>query len=155
MGIAIVILLGGLSCLFGLLTGEYFHRKSLGEESGKICKTSRSSIEASKLAGTFLKRRDWVCRLDVCFSSYHRKASGNMGREYLPAIINGWWAYSGTNADICRHIRLCHFLGCEFILRQIGSEEERKGQKGQESIKMNPKLKREGIDFSYPYNKKL
>lgn len=58
MGIAIVIIMGMVSCLVGLLMGYYFDSESSGSESKRVCNTSRNSIKASKLIGEFLKCRE-------------------------------------------------------------------------------------------------
>ena len=154
MGIAIVIIMGMVSCLVGLLMGYYFDSESSGSESKRVCNTSRNSIKASKLIGEFLKCREWVCRLHVCRSGEHIMQNGVKGRVYLDAIGSGWWVYSGTNTDLCKYFRLWHFLGYEIILRQEGETDELDDTAEQVKTYMRPEFKRDGIDYSYPYNKK-
>lgn len=154
MGISIVIIMGIVSCLIGLLMGYYFDSESSGSENKRVCDTSRNSIEASKLIGKFLKCREWVCRLNVCLSGEHIMKNGVKGRVYLDAIGSGWWVYSGTNIDLCKYFRLWHFLGYEIILRQEGETDELDKTAEQVKTYMRPEFKREGIDYSYPYNKK-
>lgn len=147
MAIGYLIILGIIFFSIGAIRGSLLNEKS----AGTVCETSRNFRKSAKVMGEFLRKRSWVCRLDVCKTRPFRDVNGTVRRMRLPAIKATEWIYSGRG--IGDFVRICHFLGCEVILRQVGSvKEEDELEFTQIKTKMRPEFVNKGIDFTYDNN---
>ena len=121
-----VIIIGmlcvGICYLYGSMKGEEAVEKEKLDEVEKVCTTSRDAYEASRLIAQFMKPRRWVCRMDVCY--YEKKRPEGITQKMWMADEEEpkGWSEDGIGFHECTFIRLCHYLGCEVIVRQVGSD---------------------------------
>lgn len=147
MSIGYLVILGIVFFSIGAIRGSLLNEKS----ARTVCETNRNSRKSAKVMGEFLRKRSWVCRLDVCKTRPVRDANGTVRRISLPGIKATEWIYSGRG--IGDFVRICHFLGCEVILRQVDSvKEEDEAEFTQIKTKMRPDFVNKGIDFTFENN---
>lgn len=101
----ILILVGVIVC--------YEHRISVLLNMPASCPPLDDGLESAKAIGRFLSKR----------------ANGNLQiligeagcEEYSRSdVFNIYW---GENYQVATFIRLCHALGCEVVVRQVGTED--------------------------------
>lgn len=149
----------GLICvaicyIVGSMRGETAANKQNLEEMEKVCETSRDAYEASRLIAKFMKPREWVCRMDVCYSDAMSPKDGKLLWTFTE-LPNGW-SKDGIGFHECTFIRLCHYLGCEVIVRQVGSDfGTDESMHNQVKTYMREKLRRKNISTVYPHDKKF
>lgn len=147
--IIIGMLCGGICYLYGSMKGEEAVEKEKLDEVEKVCTTSRDAYEASRLIAQFMKPRRWVCRMDV---SYLNDRNERIWTS--TGIPNGWYD-NGMGFYEIAFIRLCHYLGCEVIIRQVGSaDKEDESMHDQVKTHMRESLRKTDVSTIYPYDKK-
>ena len=160
MAIISVFLIMLVCVLFCYIIGDEKGKKAANSrevrECEKECDTSHNAYRASRLIAQFIKPRSWVCRTDVCYAKITRDE--NVERVWLYNHMNMpyKWEKDGVGINECTFIRLCHYLGCEVIIRQVGSaDKEDESMHDQVKTYMSEHLRRENISYVYPHNKKV
>ncbi len=141
--------------IYGTVKSEKQMEKIEIDKIEKECGTSRNAFEASELIGKFVEKRDWVCRFDVCYSN-KVEIDGSFKRMWLPPLGSGCWAFHGKGFVECTFIRLCHKLGCEVILRQVGTADGKdESEYEQVKTRMSEDHRRKNISMIYSQDKKV
>lgn len=152
--LAFFFTLSVISFLCGIIKGRMNLNQSMKEDKGLVCELSHDSYKAMELIGSFLQRREWVCRLNVCYSDYV-SIKGRIARVWLKPLNSCRWAFHGKDFNLCTLHRLCNYLGCEMIVRQVGTGEQiKKDDPNRVQTKMREELRRKDLSLLYPYNKK-
>lgn len=116
------LIIAAASYTIGTLIGILDEYESKKIATKKVCDISRNAYEASQLIADFVRLRKWVCRMDVCY--YEKKRPEGITQKMWMADEEEpkGWSEDGIGFHECTFIRLCHYLGCEVIVRQVGSD---------------------------------
>ena len=155
-GFFVAMLAGVFSALLGTLAGKWKEKKSRNPKLDRRSFVSHDTFENCRTMGDMIKSREWVCRWDVCLGDRYKTKEGHYERLYLDSVRSAGWATTGVDKNVCKFVRLCHFLGCEVYLQEEGLDEFERDIEGMERVVtfMRPEHKTCGADLSYPYNKK-